>query len=52
LFVARLVEKSGKRLAKIFKAIPEARNWPEDTRQADKHGILPLVSEITVDQNP
>ena len=50
LFVARLVEKSGKRHAKIFKTIPEARNWLEDTRQADKHGTLPLVSEITVDQ--
>lgn len=50
LFVARLVEKSGKRHAKIFKTIPEARNWLEDTRQADKHVTLPLVSEITVDQ--
>lgn len=50
LFVARLVEKSGKRHAKVFKTIPEARNWLEDTRQADKHGTLPLVSEITVDQ--
>ena len=50
LFVARLVEKSGKRHAKIFQTIPEARNWLEDTRQADKHVTLPLVSEITVDQ--
>ena len=37
LFVARLVEKSGKRHANIFKTIPEARNWLEDTRQADRH---------------
>ena len=39
LFVARLVEKSGKRHARIFKTIPEARNWLENTRQADKTGI-------------
>ena len=50
LFVARFVEKSGKRQAKIFKTIPEARNWLEEARYADKHDSLPLVSEITVDQ--
>ena len=50
LFVARFVEKSGKRHAKIFKTIPEARNWLEEARYADKHDSLPLLSEITVDQ--
>lgn len=50
LFVARFVEKAGERHAKLFKTVPEARNWLEEARYADKHDSLPLVSEITVDQ--
>ena len=50
LYTARFVGRSGKKYEKYFKTIPEARNWLEDTRHADKHGTLPLVSEITVDQ--
>ena len=50
LYTARFVGKSGKKYEKYFKTIPEARNLLEDTRHADRHGALPLVSEITVDQ--
>lgn len=50
LYTARFVGKSGKKYEKYFKTIPEARNWLEDTRHDDRHGTLPLVSEITVDQ--
>ena len=50
LYTARFVGKSGKKHEKYFKTIPEARNWLEDTRHADRYGPLPLASEITVDQ--
>lgn len=50
LYTARFVGKSGKKYEKYFKTIPEARNWLEDARYADKHDETELSSEVTVDE--
>ncbi len=48
LFVARFTDNFGKRREKAFSTLPEAKNWLEDSRYADKHGIVPTISDMTV----
>ena len=49
LYVARFVDRSGKRCEQYFKTLPEARNWLEDARYTDKHDIF-IPSSLTVDE--
>ena len=50
LYVARFVNRYGKRCEKSFPALPLARNWLEETRYADKHSEAFLPSNTTVDE--
>ena len=49
LYSARFVNKQGKRTVKYFSTLPEARNWLEDAKYADKHDNLYIPSDMTVD---
>lgn len=49
LYSARFVNKQGKRSVKCFSSLPEARNWLEDAKYADKHDNLYIPSDLTVD---
>ena len=49
LYYARFVDKRGKRHEKYFSTIPEARNWLDDARYADKHDNMFAPSDMTVD---
>ena len=49
LYHARFVDKAGKRHEKYFQAIPEARNWIEQAKYADKHEDVFCPSDTTVD---
>jgi integrase len=48
-YYARFVDKQGKRHEKYCPTLPEARNWLEDQRYADKHNNLFATSDMTVD---
>lgn len=48
LYSARFVSKQGKRHEKYFASIPEARNWLDDQRYADKHDNIFVPSSMTV----
>ena len=48
LYCARFVDKCRKRHEKYFSSIPEARNWLDESRYADKHDVF-IPSDITVD---
>jgi integrase len=50
LYVARFVNRYGKRTTKCFPTIPEARNWLEEARYADAHEDLYIPSEMTVNE--
>lgn len=49
LYSARFVDKTGKRHEKYFQTIPEARNWMEEAKYADKHEevLLPPKQRLT-----
>ena len=49
LYHARFVDKAGKRHEKYFQTIPEARNWIEQAKYADKHEDVFCPSDTTVD---
>ena len=49
LYHARFVDKAGKRHEKYFQTIPEARNWIEQAKYADKHIGVFVPSDTTVD---
>ena len=49
LYTARFVNKRGVREEKFFSTIPEARNWLDDARYADKHDNVFVPSDMTVD---
>ena len=49
LYHARFVDKAGKRHEKYFQTIPEARNWIEQAKYADKHEDVFVLSDTTVD---
>lgn len=48
-YSARFVDRTGKRHTKYFKTLPEAKNWMEDARYADKHDGLFVATSTTVD---
>lgn len=50
LYCARFVDKSGKRHEKYFRTIPEARNWIEEAKYADKHEEVFVPSDTIVDE--
>ena len=49
LYSARFVNKQGKRSVRCFSTLPEARNWLEDARYADKHNSAVVPPDVTVD---
>jgi len=49
LYCARFVNKRGKRQEKCFSTLPEARNWLDDAKNADKYGNAFIPSSMTVD---
>ena len=49
-YSARFVSSAGKRVENYFETLPEARNWLEEARYADKHGELARATETTVDE--
>ena len=49
LYSARFVNKQGKRSTKCFSTLPEARNWLEDAKYADKHNDVFIPTDMTVD---
>ena len=48
-YIARFVDKYGKRHEKYFKTIPEARNWQADSQYQDRHGSIVVPVNMTVD---
>lgn len=48
-YSARFVDRTGKRHTKYFKTLPEAKNWMEDARYADKHDGIFIATSTTVD---
>ncbi len=50
LYCARFVDKSGKRHEKYFRTIPEARNWIEEAKYADKHEEVFVPTDTMVDE--
>lgn len=50
LYSARFVDKLGNRHEKYFATIPEARNWIDDSKYADKHEGVFVPTETTVDE--
>ena len=50
LYSARFVDKAGKRHEKYFQTLPEARNWIEDAKYADKHDDVFVATDTTVDE--
>ena len=50
LYCARFVDKTGRRNEKCFHTLPEARNWIEDAKYADKHEEIFVATETTVDE--
>lgn len=50
LYSARFVDKLGNRHEKYFATIPEARNWIDNSKYADKHEGIFVPTETTVDE--
>lgn len=50
LYSARFVDKLGNRHEKYFSTIPEARNWIDDSKYADRHEGIFVPTETTVDE--
>lgn len=50
LYYARYVDKAGKRHEKYFKTVPEAKNWIEDSKYADKHEDVFVADDTIVDE--
>ena len=50
LYSARFVDKAGKRHEKYFQTLPEARNWIEEAKYADKHDDVFVATDTTVDE--
>ncbi len=49
-YSARFITKRGKRLEKHFDGLPQARNWLEDAKYADKHDEFPTTADMTADE--
>ena len=50
LYSARFVDRAGKRHEKYFQTLPEARNWIEEAKYADKHDDVFVATDTTVDE--
>lgn len=50
LYYARFVNKAGKRHETYFQTLPEARNWIENSKYADKHENVFIATDTTVGQ--
>lgn len=50
LYSARFVDRAGKRHEKYFQTLPEARNWIEDAKYADKHDDVFVATDTMVDE--
>lgn len=50
LYSARFVDKTGKRHEKYCQTVPEARNWIEEAKYADKHEDVFVATSTTVDE--
>ena len=48
LYGARFVSSEGKRQVKCFSSLPEARNWLEDAKYADRHEDVFAPPDMTV----
>ena len=48
LYSARFVSSEGKRQVKCFSSLPEARNWLDDAKYADKHENIFVPPDMTV----
>ena len=48
LYSARFVSSEGKRQIKCFSSLPEARNWLEDAKYADRHEDVFAPPDMTV----
>ena len=49
LYSARFVSSEGKHQVKCFSLLPEARNWLDDAKYADKHENIFVPPDMTVD---
>ena len=49
LYSARFISSEGKRQVKCFSSLPEARNWLDDAKYADKHENIFVPPDMTVD---
>ncbi len=49
LFVARFVNQYGKRVEKSFPTLPQARNWLDEARYADRHSNVLAPTDMLVD---
>ena len=49
-YLARFVNRRGRRVEKRFKTFPEAKNWLDEARYKDKHSDALLSSGTTVDE--
>ena len=50
LYTARFVNKYGNRTTKCFKTVPEARNWLDEAKYADRHAEVFIPTETTVNE--
>ena len=48
-YYARFTRKNGERMGDYFNTPKLAKEWLEDKRYEDKHGIVPQIKEMTVD---
>ena len=48
LYLARFVDKAGKRHDKCFRKLPEARNWLEEARVLDRQDRVLRFVRITL----
>ena len=48
-YVARFINREGKREEKYFHKLPEAKAWLEEAKYADKHSTGAIHSDISVD---
>lgn len=49
-YSARFVDRAGNRHEKYFRTVPEARNWIEEAKYADKHDDVFVATDTTVDE--
>ncbi len=49
LYVARFVNQYGKRVEKSFPTLPQARNWLDEARYADRHSNVLAPTDMLVD---